>query len=150
MVVGLLLGSTVACGGSVTASRGANADAGDASVPAQDAANPPDSCVSKCKANACGMGDGCGDVCQCAAGVECIGGTCGGCELLANDFCNTSDFVDGSTPGTCCGVGDMCKLYGDANRCCGITGQGSCVRDTDCCDYANGARCNIVADGGRR
>jgi hypothetical protein len=102
-----------------------------------------------CKANACDVSDTCGGVCHCDAGVPCVAGTCGGCLGLANSYCSTSGPVDGSTPGTCCGVGDECKFYGDASRCCGITGQGGCVRDTDCCDFGSGARCNLIADAGQ-
>jgi hypothetical protein len=80
-----------------------------------------DSCVPTCKANACDVTDACGGVCHCDAGVPCVAGTCGGCLGLANSYCSTGGPVDGSTPGTCCGVGDECKFYGDASRCCGIT-----------------------------
>jgi hypothetical protein len=107
-----------------------------------------DSCVPTCKANACDVSDACGGVCHCDAGVPCVAGTCGGCLGLANSYCSTSGPVDGSTPGTCCGVGDECKFYGDASRCCGITGQGGCVQDTDCCDFGSGARCNPIPDAG--
>ncbi len=94
------------------------------------------------------MGDIRGGICKCATGILCVAGTCGGCDGFPGDYCNTSGPVEGSTPGTCCGVGDACKFYGDAYRCCAITGQGGCVHDTDCRDYASGARCKLMAAAG--
>jgi hypothetical protein len=142
-VVALLAAATVpACGGS-TASGGPGGDGGG---PLGDAA-PVDSCTPKCDVNACDVSDGCGGGCQCATGVPCVGGTCGGCLGIANDGCLTSGPGDGSSPATCCGVSFSCKFYGDSSRCCGVTGQGGCVRDTDCCDFAVGARCAVVDAG---
>lgn len=150
VVAAVVLVTAIACGDSTapggTRDAGStDAGAGDTGVVDADSA-AHDSCVPQCETNACGVDDSCGGTCQCALGAACVGGVCGGCLGIAGDFCATNGPMDGSAAATCCGVGFTCTFEGDASRCCGVTGQGACVKDTDCCGFASGARCRPVQD----
>jgi hypothetical protein len=136
------------CGNTTSPGANNSTDAGGETGPPDDAA-APDACAPTCETNACGVDDGCGGQCTCAAGVECVSGTCGGCLRISNDECVFGDPKDGSSPTSCCAVGFSCKPYGTGAKCCGVTAQGGCVRDTDCCDYGSGTvHCNTLIDGG--
>ncbi len=136
-LVGLALVPGTAC----TSGRLADLDAGDASALRQDAA-VVDACVPTCEMNACNVANGCGGMCACDNGTPCIAGTCGGCLGSVRSGCLPGFPQDGSTPGTCCGVGYACVYYGDGPGCCAVTGQGGCRFDGDCCDFLKGIRCS--------
>jgi len=139
-MIGLAFVPATACG---TSGRAIDVDAGDASALRADAA-APDACVPTCEMNACNVADGCGGMCACAGATPCIASTCGGCIGGADFGCRYPESPqDGSTPGTCCGVGFACAPYADGSRCCAVTGQGGCMFDGQCCDFLSGIRCSV-------
>jgi hypothetical protein len=99
-------------------------------------------CTPVCPQGACNINDGCGNLCQCSAGLLCQNNVCGnGCAQMAGDYCGFGG--DAST--SCCQAGLECQPRGDASAtsCCAITGLGICTKDSDCCDYP-GVHCDLT------
>lgn len=102
-------------------------------------------CTPTCPIGACGINDGCGNLCQCSAGLICQNNVCGnGCAGMPGDYCG----LGGDASTSCCQTGLQCQASGDAaaTTCCAITGLGDCSKDTDCCDYPQ-VHCDL-GDGG--
>lgn len=104
-------------------------------------------CTPSCPQGACGINDGCGNLCTCSQGLVCQNNVCGnGCAQMAGDYCG----FGGDSSTSCCQAGLECQASGDAGatKCCAPTGIGVCTKDTDCCNYP-GVHCDLGgADAG--
>jgi hypothetical protein len=114
-------------------------------VVGNEAGGSDSGCTPMCPQGTCGFNDGCGNLCQCSAGLVCQNNACGnGCSLIAGDYCG----LGGDSSTSCCQIGLQCQASGDASAttCCAVTGVGDCTKDSDCCSYPS-VHCDLGGTG---